>query len=190
VDDGSADATAERAAEADSRVELVAHERNRGVDAAIVTGYRRGISDQIDVTCVMAEDVQTNPDDLKMLVHAVAVCEVDYAKRAQERSVCTLSRRLPGRTDRAARRVTRQLMNVRFLDGYRVELIEQRGARDPSTYERTLPREARDRAWAVRCGVRGLARPADGRSDHRRACRGSSGVALPDEPGVRSVEPA
>jgi glycosyltransferase involved in cell wall biosynthesis len=80
VDDGSSDATAERAAEADSRVELVTHERNQGVGAAIVTGYRRAIAHQIDVTCVMAADGQMDPNDLKMLVHAVAAGEVDYAK--------------------------------------------------------------------------------------------------------------
>ena len=40
VDDGSHDATVERArAGGDARVEIVVHERNRGVGAAIVTGY-------------------------------------------------------------------------------------------------------------------------------------------------------
>ena len=37
VDDGSKDGTAERARGADSRVELIAHEQNEGVGAAIVT---------------------------------------------------------------------------------------------------------------------------------------------------------
>ena len=40
VDDGSADATAERAATGDPRVDVLVHERNRGVGAAIVTGYQ------------------------------------------------------------------------------------------------------------------------------------------------------
>jgi hypothetical protein len=35
--------------------------------------------------------------------------------------------RLSGRTNRAARRMNHQLTGVRFLDGYRAELIEQRG---------------------------------------------------------------
>ena len=39
VDDASTDATSERAAAADSRVEVIRHERNAGVGAAIVTGY-------------------------------------------------------------------------------------------------------------------------------------------------------
>jgi glycosyltransferase involved in cell wall biosynthesis len=80
VDDGSTDATAERAAGADSRVEVVAHERNQGVGAAIVTGYRRAIAGEIEVTCVMAADGQMDPHDLETLVHAIAVGEVDYAK--------------------------------------------------------------------------------------------------------------
>jgi glycosyltransferase involved in cell wall biosynthesis len=80
VDDGSTDATAERAGGADPRVELVAHERNEGVGAAIVTGYRRAIAEEIEVTCVMAADGQMDPDDLETLVRAVAIGEVDYAK--------------------------------------------------------------------------------------------------------------
>ncbi len=83
VDDASRDATAERAraaAAADSRIEVVVHERNRGVGAAIVSGYQRAIADRIDVTCVMAADNQMDPADLAALVGPVARGEVDYAK--------------------------------------------------------------------------------------------------------------
>jgi glycosyltransferase involved in cell wall biosynthesis len=80
VDDASRDATAERAAAADPRVEVIRHERNEGVGAAIVTGYRRAIADAVDVTAVMAADGQMDPDDLETLVRAVASGEVDYAK--------------------------------------------------------------------------------------------------------------
>jgi glycosyltransferase involved in cell wall biosynthesis len=80
VDDGSQDTTAERAGNADPRVEVVAHERNEGVGAAIVTGYRRAIAEKADVTCVMAADGQMDPDDLEKLVRAVARDECDYAK--------------------------------------------------------------------------------------------------------------
>jgi glycosyltransferase involved in cell wall biosynthesis len=79
VDDASTDATADRA-KRDPRVELIEHERNQGVGAAIVTGYRRAIAEEIDVTCVMAADGQMDPDDLETLVRAVASGEVDYAK--------------------------------------------------------------------------------------------------------------
>jgi glycosyltransferase involved in cell wall biosynthesis len=81
VDDASRDATAERArAAGDSRLEIVAHDRNRGVGAAIVTGYRRAAADGNDVVCVMAGDNQMDPADLESLVLPVARGELDYAK--------------------------------------------------------------------------------------------------------------
>jgi glycosyltransferase involved in cell wall biosynthesis len=80
VDDGSTDATVERAEGADERVEIVAHERNQGVGGAIISGYRRAAAEGYDVTCVMAADGQMDPDDLEMLVRAVARGECDYAK--------------------------------------------------------------------------------------------------------------
>jgi glycosyltransferase involved in cell wall biosynthesis len=57
VDDGSTDGTADgvRAiALGDPRVRLLAHERNRGVGAALVTGYRAAFGDGADVVAVMA----------------------------------------------------------------------------------------------------------------------------------------
>ncbi len=83
VDDASRDATGDRAREAaarDPRVELVVHDRNRGVGAAIVSGYRRAMDERIDVTCVMAADNQMDPDDLASIAAPVARGEVDYAK--------------------------------------------------------------------------------------------------------------
>jgi glycosyltransferase involved in cell wall biosynthesis len=79
VDDASTDATAERA-EGDARVKLLRHERNLGVGAAIVTGYRAAVADGMDVACVMAADGQMDPADLETLAGAVARDEVDYAK--------------------------------------------------------------------------------------------------------------
>ena len=83
VDDASRDATVERAraaAAADPRVEVIVHERNAGVGAAIVSGYRRAIAERMDVTCVMAGDNQMDPADLTALAGPVARGEVDYAK--------------------------------------------------------------------------------------------------------------
>jgi len=81
VDDGSRDATVERAkATGDPRVDVVVHDRNRGVGAAIVTGYKRALVDGLDVVAVMAGDNQMDPADLEMLVTPVARDEVDYAK--------------------------------------------------------------------------------------------------------------
>ena len=83
VDDASRDQTAERAraaAAADPRIEVVVHERNRGVGAAIVTGYKCALAERVDITCVMAADNQMDPGDLAALVTPVARGDVDYAK--------------------------------------------------------------------------------------------------------------
>ncbi len=80
VDDGSKDDTVARAQNADTRVEVIAHEKNQGVGSAIITGYKRAIAVEAEVTAVMAADGQMDPDDLEMLVRAVALGETDYAK--------------------------------------------------------------------------------------------------------------
>ena len=81
VDDGSRDGTAERARTfGDPRVEVIEHGANRGVGAAIVTGYRRALEEDVDVVCVMAADNQMDPGDLATLVVPVARGELDYAK--------------------------------------------------------------------------------------------------------------
>jgi glycosyltransferase involved in cell wall biosynthesis len=81
VDDASRDGTAERArAVGDPRVEVLAHEQNRGVGAAIVTGYKRSLADRIDVTAVMAGDNQMDPGELESIVGPVVRGELDYAK--------------------------------------------------------------------------------------------------------------
>jgi glycosyltransferase involved in cell wall biosynthesis len=81
VDDASRDATAERARKVeDTRVEVITHERNAGVGAAIVSGYRRALAQGVDVTCVMAADNQMDPIELPDIAGPVARGEVEYAK--------------------------------------------------------------------------------------------------------------
>jgi glycosyltransferase involved in cell wall biosynthesis len=79
VDDASRDGTA-GAAGSDERVQLIRHEQNRGVGAAIVTGYRQAIADRVDVTCVMAADNQMAPEDLASIARPVVEGDADYAK--------------------------------------------------------------------------------------------------------------
>lgn len=84
VDDASRDGT-DRAAGAvgDPRVEVVRHDRNRGVGAAIATGYRRAserADGPRDVFVVMAGDGQMDPRDLPAVVDPVARGEADYVK--------------------------------------------------------------------------------------------------------------
>jgi len=81
VDDASRDGTAEKArTSSDPRVQLIEHERNRGVGAAIVTGYEQAIADRVDVTCVMAADNQMAPEDLEAIARPVVDGDADYAK--------------------------------------------------------------------------------------------------------------
>jgi glycosyltransferase involved in cell wall biosynthesis len=93
VDDGSADATAaaaRRVARRASgrgagrgggrRVEVVVHRENRGVGAAIATGYARALALGADAAAVMAGDGQMDPADLPRLLAPVLGGEADYAK--------------------------------------------------------------------------------------------------------------
>ena len=81
VDDASRDGTAAAArAAGDGRVEVIAHERNSGVGAAIVTGYQRAVAEGIDVTCVMAADNQMEAADLERIALPVVRGELEYAK--------------------------------------------------------------------------------------------------------------
>ncbi len=78
VDDASSDATA---ALAELRsVEVVRHGANRGVGAAIVTGYRRVLDLGLDVAAVMAGDGQMDPADLPALLDPIAEDRADYVK--------------------------------------------------------------------------------------------------------------
>jgi dolichol-phosphate mannosyltransferase len=81
VDDASTDRTAERARNhGDRRVTLLCHPQNRGVGAAIVTGYERALEDGADLLAVMAADDQMDPAELELLLAPVWSGGADYAK--------------------------------------------------------------------------------------------------------------
>lgn len=81
VDDASTDATGrEIASVRDPRVEHVRHATNRGVGAAIVTGYRRAFAAGAHIAAVMAGDGQMDPSDLDALLAPVLRGEAEYAK--------------------------------------------------------------------------------------------------------------
>ena len=83
VDDASADETSARAiacAQEDARVEVVRHAENRGVGAAITTGYRRALEGDADAIAVMAGDGQMDPADLPALLDPIADGRADYVK--------------------------------------------------------------------------------------------------------------
>jgi glycosyltransferase involved in cell wall biosynthesis len=89
VDDASTDGTAQVAARVARRLaargarrglEILSHPRNRGVGAAIATGYRRALDLRADATAVMAGDAQMDPADLPGLLAPVVGGTADYAK--------------------------------------------------------------------------------------------------------------
>jgi glycosyltransferase involved in cell wall biosynthesis len=105
IDDASVDGTAERArAVADPRVEVTVHARNRGVGAAIVTGYRAALAergDRDDAFVVMAGDAQMDPADLARVVGPIVRSEAGYVKgnrfaSAEAWRTMPLARRLGG----------------------------------------------------------------------------------------------
>ncbi len=105
VDDASDDGTSEAArAAGDPRVDVLRHDSNRGVGAAITTGYRRArliAPEARDVFAVMAGDGQMDPGDLPALVTPVARGEADYVKGTRFRT----------------RDVARQMPPARLLGG-------------------------------------------------------------------------
>lgn len=83
IDDASTDDTARIVEEKrldDHRVILVRHKENQGVGGAIVTGYKKAVELEIDISVVMAGDAQMDPDDLPKLIEPITRGEVDYAK--------------------------------------------------------------------------------------------------------------
>jgi len=83
VDDGSADNTAslvKDAAARDARIQLICHERNRGVGAAISTGYIWCREQEVDIAAVMAGDAQMDPGDLPNLLDPLVEGRADYTK--------------------------------------------------------------------------------------------------------------
>ena len=80
VDDGSRDLTVARAEETGRAFELIRHDANRGVGAAIISGYEAAVARGVDIAAIMAGDDQMCPDELVDLVSAVFTGEADYAK--------------------------------------------------------------------------------------------------------------
>lgn len=81
VDDASDDETSAAAARADDPRTLIRrHPTNRGVGAAIVTGYHAAFEDGADVAVVMAGDAQMDPADLPALLAPIVAGEADYTK--------------------------------------------------------------------------------------------------------------
>ncbi|HEY2147201.1 MAG TPA: glycosyltransferase family 2 protein [Pirellulales bacterium] len=68
-----------RAAE-DPRVRLLVHEKNRGVGAAVVTGYRQALDDGAEIIVKLDGDGQMDPARIRELIAPICDGEADYVK--------------------------------------------------------------------------------------------------------------
>ena len=81
IDDHSTDRTPEIVKSiTDHRIVSVRHEINKGVGAAIVTGYKLALEDKMGIVAVMAGDNQMDPEQLPRLLMPVIEGRADYTK--------------------------------------------------------------------------------------------------------------
>lgn len=93
VDDASVDQTAIRVAnyaKQDRRVHLVQHEKNRGVGAAMKTGFRLALSQGADVVVKIDGDGQMDTRFLRALVEPLLLGNADYTKGNRLRNLRNL----------------------------------------------------------------------------------------------------
>ncbi len=64
----------------DPRIVAFRHEKNKGVGAAIVTGYKLALEEEMDIIAVMAGDNQMDPDQLPGLLIPIIEGRADYTK--------------------------------------------------------------------------------------------------------------
>ncbi len=80
VDDASCDGTSDAVTGVSERVLVLRHDINRGVGAALRSGYERALADGADVVAVMAGDGQMRASELEAVVEPVARGLADYSK--------------------------------------------------------------------------------------------------------------
>lgn len=81
VDDGSTDATRQTIETSnDKRICILANGQNRGVGAAIASGYKKALDENIDIVVVMAGDKQMDAKHITELLAPIIQGKADYAK--------------------------------------------------------------------------------------------------------------
>lgn len=77
--EGSAEVIEARSA-ADPRLRVIRHERNQGVGAAVVTGYKAALADGADIIVKLDGDGQMDPRFIPQLIAPLVRGEADYVK--------------------------------------------------------------------------------------------------------------
>lgn len=83
VNDASTDHTyqvASNTVKHNGKLKIITHEENKGVGAAIVTGYKKVLEDNSDIAVVLAGDNQMDPKYLPELLNLIIEGKADYAK--------------------------------------------------------------------------------------------------------------
>ncbi|MEX2271853.1 MAG: glycosyltransferase family 2 protein [Vicinamibacterales bacterium] len=82
VDDGCPERSGTLVEEqcADPRVRVIFHASNRGVGAAVITGYRAALAERANVIVKIDGDGQMDPADMPRLIAPIVQGEADYAK--------------------------------------------------------------------------------------------------------------
>jgi glycosyltransferase involved in cell wall biosynthesis len=83
INDGSLDNTLEVIKDyqsRDSRIVIINHENNQGVGAAIVSGYKNALEDEVEITLVMGGDNQMDPKYIPVLLDPIVSGQADYTK--------------------------------------------------------------------------------------------------------------
>ncbi|MFH1638066.1 MAG: glycosyltransferase family 2 protein [Candidatus Woesearchaeota archaeon] len=83
IDDASMDRMAnvvKAIGKKDKRIRLIQHKQNRGVGAAIITGYMQSLKDGYDIAVVIGGDYQMDLKDLPNFLEPLVKGEADYTK--------------------------------------------------------------------------------------------------------------
>jgi len=83
ISDGSDDSTFDiivQRSKVDARVIPIEHKVNKGVGAALITGYKASVNDSMDITAIMAGDNQMDPKYLPSLLDPIIEGRADYSK--------------------------------------------------------------------------------------------------------------
>ncbi len=80
IDDASEDETAQLALQDPRPLHLLKHPENRGVGAAIISGYRESLSLGVEVVVVVGADAQMDPEEMSRLLDPLVEDRADYTK--------------------------------------------------------------------------------------------------------------